>query len=257
MFDVEKFQSYRKGLFGENFHYFDEIDSTNRAAADLARWNVPAGTVVLADCQTDGRGRNSHTWYSPAAVNLYFTVILYPPPDRLHYLPFLIALSLARAIEPLGLECDLKWPNDVLCDGKKICGILIQTAIEDSRLQFALAGIGINVNALSFPGELQPVATSVAQQTGLNTDREKLLASVLWQLEQLYGKIMEMHWEELTGEFQRRSTFYAGCDVVIEQQGKVVSGRTAGVDRMGGLIVETTHGAEVFYAGEIQACRKK
>jgi BirA family biotin operon repressor/biotin-[acetyl-CoA-carboxylase] ligase len=257
MFNIQNFQASRKGLFGENLHYFEEIDSTNRAAADLARWNVAAGTVVIADSQSKGRGRNSHTWYSPPGVNLYFTVILYPSAIRLHYLPFLIGLSIAQGLEPLGLECDLKWPNDVLCDGKKISGILIQTAIEENRLQFALAGVGINVNTRSFPEELQPVATSVAQQIGQETDREDLLASVLWQFEQLYGRMMEMTWEELIGEFQRKSTFFQGCDVLIEQQGKIVSGRTAGVDRLGGLIVETTHGPEVFYAGEIQACRKK
>jgi BirA family transcriptional regulator, biotin operon repressor / biotin---[acetyl-CoA-carboxylase] ligase len=257
MFKIQNFQAARKGLFGENLHYFDKIDSTNRAAADLARWNVAAGTVVIADSQSEGRGRNSHSWYSPPGVNLYFTVILYPSAARLHYLPFLIGLGIADALEPLGIECDLKWPNDVMCNGKKISGVLIQTAIEENRLQFALAGIGINVNVQSFPAELEPVATSVVQQIGHDTDREDLLVSVLWQLELLYGKLMEMTWEELTDAYQRKSSFFQGCDVFIEQQGKIVSGRTAGVDRLGGLIVETTGGSEVFYAGEIQACRKR
>ena len=228
-----------------------------RFAADLARLNAVEGTVIISESQSEGRGRNSHTWYSPPGVNLYFTVILYPPAARLHYLPFLIGLSVAEALEPLGLECDLKWPNDVLCNDKKVSGVLIQTAIEENRLQFALAGIGINVNACSFPADLETIATSVAQQVGKETEREYLLASVLWQLEQLYGRMMDMIWDELVARINRKSSFLQGCDVLIEQQGKLITGRTSGVDQLGGLIVETVHGVEIFYAGEIQACRKK
>ena len=257
MFDLEKFHAIREGKFGEELRYFAEMDSTNRFAADFARLNAVEGTVILADCQREGRGRNSHTWYSPAGVNLYFTVILYPPAARLHYLPFLIGLSIADALEPLGLECDLKWPNDVLCGGKKVSGVLIQTAIEDNRLQFALAGIGINVNVRAFPADLEATATSVALQLGRETDRVPLLASVLWQLEQLYGRMSDISWSDLVAKVEHRSSFLQGCDVLLEKEGEIIAGRTAGLDQLGGLIVETTDGAETFYAGDIQACRKK
>jgi BirA family transcriptional regulator, biotin operon repressor / biotin---[acetyl-CoA-carboxylase] ligase len=257
MFDVAKFQKFRKGNFGSRLHYFDEIDSTNRVAADLARTGAEEGAVVLADSQTKGRGRNVHTWYSPAGVNLYFTVILSPPTDRLHYLPFLVGLSIAQTLELWKIECDLKWPNDVLVNGKKVCGVLIQTSMEDNRLQFALAGIGINVNARNFPEELQPIAISLAKITNEEIDREKFLADILLELEQLYGRMASMSWEELTDQIGRRSSFLRGCAVQIEQQGEIISGITDGLDAMGGLIVRTPAGKETFYAGEILSCRKK
>jgi BirA family biotin operon repressor/biotin-[acetyl-CoA-carboxylase] ligase len=257
MFDVEKFKARRKGNFGKELFYFDEIDSTNRAAADFAREKVREGTVVIAESQSAGRGRNSHIWYSPAEENLYFTVILYPPAERLHYLPFLSALSLIEALESLGLHCDLKWPNDLLVNGKKISGVLIQTSMEENQLQFALIGIGINVNAKSFPPDLQPIAASIATETGMETERERLLASILWELERLYREIRNIKWEDLTSRVKGKSSFLEGCEIQVEQQGKMITGRTAGVDPLGGLIVQTSAGREVFYAGEIQACRKK
>ena len=257
MFDVQKFHKYRKGDFGKDLIYFDEVDSTNRVASDLAKNGAAEGTVVLADGQTQGRGRNSRIWYSPPGVNLYFTVVLFPPLDRLHYLPYVAGLSVARALEPLGIPSELKWPNDILVDGKKAGGVLIQTSIEQNRLQFALAGIGINVNAVHFPDELQPIAISLTQVLGKKIVREQLLADILFDLEQLYGRIARMSWEEMAELVGRHSSILTGCAVEIEQQGEIKSGVTQGLDSMGGLIVQTAAGREIFYAGEIVSCRKR
>jgi BirA family biotin operon repressor/biotin-[acetyl-CoA-carboxylase] ligase len=257
MFDVRKFHEFRQGDFGKRLIYFDEIDSTNRLGSDLARVGATEGTVILADAQTQGRGRNTHTWYSPGGVNLYFTLVLFPPAERLHYLPYVAGLSIAQAIDHLGIDCDLKWPNDILINGKKTGGVLIQTSIEENRLQFALVGIGINVNTGTFPEELQSIAISLAQAVGREIDRERFFAQVLFEFEQLYGRIASMSWEELTDLFGRRSSMLLGCPVQIEQQGEIKSGVTAGLDSMGGLILQTPAGKEVFYAGEIVSCRKK
>ena len=257
MFDVRKFHEFRRGNFGKRLIYFDEIDSTNRVASDLARSGAAEGTVILADSQTQGRGRNTHTWYSPAGVNLYFTVVLFPQAERLHYLPYVSGLSIAQALDSLEIDSDLKWPNDILVNGKKAAGVLIQTSIEENRLQFALAGIGINVNAVNFPDELQSIAISLTQVLGQEIDREKFLAEILFELEQLYGRITVMSWEELTDLLGRRSSILLGCPVQIEQQGEIKTGITAGLDPMGGLMIQTQAGKEIFYAGEIQSCRKK
>lgn len=257
MFDVRKFHQLRKGDFGKRLIYFDEIDSTNRIASELARSDATEGTVILADSQTQGRGRNTHTWYSPAGVNLYFTVVLFPPAERLHYLPYVAGLSIAQALDQLEIDCDLKWPNDVLINGKKAGGVLIQTSIEQNRLQFALLGIGINVNATTFPEELKPIAISIGQVLARQIDREKFFADLLFEFEQLYGRITVMIWEELTDLFSCRSSIVKGCHVQIEQQGEIKTGVTAGLDSMGGLILQTPAGKEIFYAGEILSCRKK
>lgn len=257
MFDLRKFHEFRKGETGKRLIYFDEVDSTNRVGGDLARSGATEGTVILADSQTQGRGRNTHTWYSPAGVNLYFTVILFPKAGLLHYLPFVAGLSIAQALDHLGIHCDLKWPNDILINGKKAGGVLIQTSIEENRLQFALLGIGINVNGTSFPEELQSIAISLAQELGHEINREEFFADILFEFEQLYGRIAGMSWRELTDLFSRRSSMVLGCPVQIEQQGEIKTGVTAGLDSMGGLILQTPAGKEVFYAGEIVSCRKK
>ncbi len=257
MFDIRKFHELRKGNFGKQLVYYDEIDSTNRVASELARSGAEEGTVVIADGQTQGRGRNARTWYSPPGVNLYFTVILFPPVERLHYLPYVAGLSVVRTMDLLRIDSDLKWPNDILINGKKAGGILIQTSIEQNRLQFALAGIGINVNAREFPEELRAIAISLSQVLGREIQREELLADILFDLEQLYGRIAGMSWEEMTDLMGRYSSIVVGCPVEIEQQGEIKSGVTEGLDSMGGLIVRTTAGREVFYTGEIVSCRKK
>ena len=256
MFDVDRFHTLRRGTFGARLEYFPELDSTNRFAAERAREGVEEGTVILAETQTAGRGRNTNSWYSPPHLNIYSTTILFPPMNRLHHLPFMVAISLADALEHYGVECDLKWPNDIQAGGKKIAGILIQTSMDENRLHFAIAGTGINVNAKDFPPNLQDTATSIFQITGSNIIREELLSSYLVRFEELYRK-NEHQWDELHEMFARRSSYVSGCNVVIEQQGKITTGRTAGLDPFGGLILETEQGREIVYAGEVAACRKK
>jgi BirA family biotin operon repressor/biotin-[acetyl-CoA-carboxylase] ligase len=257
MFDTAKFQTARKGDFGASLQIFQEIDSTNRVAADLAKKNVKEGMIIFAESQSHGRGRENHTWYSPKGENLYFTLILYPPASRLHYLPFLTGLSIVETLEECGVDCELKWPNDILVAGKKIAGILIQTSMEENRLAYAIVGIGINLNTKEFPSELQSVAISAVQIIAKNVDREKFLAALLSKIEHRYQNISDLSWEDLVEQVQQKSSFLRDCEVQIERGGSITIGTTAGLDSMGGLIVRTKLGEEVFYAGEIQACRKR
>jgi BirA family transcriptional regulator, biotin operon repressor / biotin---[acetyl-CoA-carboxylase] ligase len=257
MFDLQKFQEARLGTFGHEIFYYPEIDSTSRIAAEKARENAAEGSIVFADCQTQGRGRGTHTWFSPANVNLYFTVILYPENQRIHYLPFLSGLAISLALDKLGIESDLKWPNDVLVRGKKIAGILIQTSLEENRLQYALVGIGINLNVMEFPPELKTNAVSASQILGHTLNREEFFASLLYELEKLYENRNRISWEELSGMFRKRSSYVQGCDVEVNQEGRKIAGVTAGLDSMGGLILKTLEGTETIYAGDVLSCRKK
>jgi BirA family biotin operon repressor/biotin-[acetyl-CoA-carboxylase] ligase len=257
MFNLKKFQEVRSGTFGRQIFHYPEIDSTNRIAADRAREKAEEGTIVFADCQTQGRGRGTHTWFSPADVNLYFTVILYPENSGIHYLPFLSSLAISFALEKKGIETDLKWPNDVLANGKKIAGILIQTSLEENRLQYALIGIGVNLNVTEFPVELETNAISAWQILGKNLDREEFLASLLFEFEQLYASRNRITWKELRKMFELRSSYAQGCEVEINQEGRKIAGVTAGLDSMGGLILNTVAGTETIYAGEVLSCRKK
>lgn len=257
MFDVSDFHRRQCGNFGSELYYFDELESTNITAEKLAKDGYPERTVVLANSQTQGRGRKGKTWYSPPDVNLYFSVILRPQFAYVQYLPFITALSVLKTCEELGLHGDLKWPNDILINGKKACGILIQTAVEEQTLQYAIIGCGINVNLTDIPAELKGKVTSFTLETGSQLLRESVLASILFQLEGIYGRITTIDWKDFCVELEKHSTFLRGCDVQVEQDGNMHVGTSAGLDSYGGLLVITENSVKVFYAGEIEACRRK
>lgn len=257
MFDVADFHLRQRGDFGRELCYFDELESTNVTAEKLAKDGYPEGTVVLANSQTQGRGRKGNPWFSPPDVNLYFSVILHPQLAHVPYLPFITALSLLKACEEVGLQGNLKWPNDILINEKKACGILIQTAVEEQTLQYAVIGCGINVNLREFPEDLKGKVTSIALEKGATVHRESLLASILFHLEEIYRRMPAIDWKDFCAELERRSTFLRGCEVEVHQEGNTYVGTSAGLDSHGGLLVKIENSVKVFYAGEIQACRKK
>ncbi len=162
-----------------------------------------------------------------------------------------------RCLKSFGLESDLKWPNDVLVNGRKICGVLIQTSLEENVLRFAVIGCGINVNETAFPAELSTLATSIALETGDSASREIALASVLLEFERMYQTVRDLDWKEFCRLLEQHSTMLRGCTVQIDQKDTIIEGTTQGLDAYGGLIVETKEGPKVVYAGEITACRKK
>jgi BirA family biotin operon repressor/biotin-[acetyl-CoA-carboxylase] ligase len=257
MFNLADFHNSRRGEFGKDLYYFDQLESTNLTAETLAKNRYPEGTVVLANSQTHGRGRKGNAWYSPPDVNLYFSVVLRPQFDSVRYLPFFIALSVLNACEELQLPSDLKWPNDILINGKKTCGFLVQTAVEGQSLQYAIAGCGINVNLMEIPAGLKGSVTSIALEKGSPVAREPLLASILFHFGKLYEQIPTIHWDDFCSDLEKRSTFLRGCDVQVHQDGQTYTGITSGLDSYGGLLLKTGNGVKVFYAGEIEACRKK
>lgn len=256
MFDVVEFQKLRKGTFGKDLYYFEKLESTNVTAGELAQQNAAEGTVVLANEQTGGKGRMDRAWFSPPDLNLYFSVILRPDSLRLHYLPFLAALSLHDTLKHLGVDADIKWPNDVLVEGKKLSGILMQTSTEQSGLRYAILGMGINVNIPQFPAELAETATSMAIEMDAHIARESVLASVLLEFERPYAKMNDLEWTDLCSELERSSTYLRGCPVRVKEHDRILEGTTAGLDEFGGLILETAQGDKIVYAGDVESCRK-
>jgi BirA family biotin operon repressor/biotin-[acetyl-CoA-carboxylase] ligase len=256
MFDVVEFQKLRKGSFGKDLYYFETLDSTNVTAGELAQQNVAEGTVVLANEQTGGKGRMDRSWFSPADLNLYFSLILRPASSRLHYIPFLAALSVHDTLQTLGVDADVKWPNDVLVGGKKLAGILMRTSTEQNALRYAILGIGINVNIPEFPPDLARTATSIALEMGGRVGRESVLASVLLEFERPYQTINDLEWTDLCSELERSSSYLRGCPVQVKEHDRFLEGRTAGLDKFGGLILETADGEKIVYAGDVESCRK-
>jgi BirA family transcriptional regulator, biotin operon repressor / biotin---[acetyl-CoA-carboxylase] ligase len=220
---------------GRRIDYFPTLDSTMRAAAGL-----PLGSVVLADEQTAGLGRHGHTWYSEPENGIYCSIVLDPSP----VLTLALGLAAAEAIvHSTGIACDLRWPNDVMLDGKKVAGILVQLA--DGT---AVAGIGINVNHGALPTELE--ATSLRLHAGKEFSRQHLVRALLHSIPSFVsedtGTILRL--------FTHASSYVAGRRVVVDQPGGRVEGVTAGLDPAGFLIVRKDDGTEtLILAGGVRA----
>lgn len=178
----------KTGFVGQDVLYFPSVPSTMDAAKDVARRGCREGTIVVADEQTVGRGRLGRSWVTPPGGSIAVSVILRPEFSQLSALTMIASLAVARSIEQLtGLRPSIKWPNDVLVNGKKVCGILIDSGLRGDNVDWAVMGIGINVNLdLSRFPEIALTATSLCTELGREVPRLEILCSLLGELEQLY-----------------------------------------------------------------------
>ncbi|HXK01934.1 MAG TPA: biotin--[acetyl-CoA-carboxylase] ligase [Verrucomicrobiae bacterium] len=215
--------------------YFDSIDSTQRVAA-----GEPAGTVILAGQQLAGQGRHGHSWHSEAANGIYCSIVLEPTPLLTLALGVATAAAIAQAT---GIVCDLRWPNDLMLDGRKAGGILVQLVNG-----LAIAGIGLNVNHAAFPPGLD--ATSLRLHAGREIDREDVLLALLPAID----AAMKEDSETILRLFAHASSYVAGRRVIVDQPGGVISGTTAGLDPAGYLIVRKDDGTDtLILAGGVRA----
>ncbi|MQL51993.1 biotin--[acetyl-CoA-carboxylase] ligase [Desulfofundulus thermobenzoicus] len=178
-------------FIGQQVYYYDRLESTNRTARELAGRGVAGGSLVVAEEQAGGRGRMGRSWFSPYGCGLWFSVILYPEVNPLHAPPLtmLAAVAAARALRrTAGVKAGIKWPNDLLVNDKKICGILTELSAEMERVNYLIMGMGLNVNiaAHQFPPEIRETATSVLRETGRRSSRVALLQDLLAELEYWY-----------------------------------------------------------------------
>jgi len=174
---------------GRQLYYYPRLATTMETARELVKRGTDEGTVVIAGIQTAGRGRIGRTWLSPEG-SLAMSVILKPSLDKLSQLVMLASLAVVRAVKNVaGLETQIKWPNDVLIKGKKVCGILIENEVKGGKVNFAIIGIGININfdPLAFP-EIAEIATSLSHEIGTELSTIELTSVLLSELEQLYLK---------------------------------------------------------------------
>ena len=231
---------------GTDFYYFLELDSTNNFARRLAEQATSAGTIVIAERQTQGRGRAGRSWISPPYMNLYLSIVLRPelPPAEAPQITLMAAVALADTVASfMSLPVLIKWPNDILVNGKKLAGILTEASSTSERIDFVILGIGINLN---FPEKLMPEAirqraTSLLIATQNNIRREVFLRRLIQDLDRCYGILEETgfgaimpRWEARFGLRDRR--------VRVDMIDGAIFGRARGIDRDGALIVETDNG---------------
>jgi BirA family biotin operon repressor/biotin-[acetyl-CoA-carboxylase] ligase len=219
-------------------------------AKRLAEGGAAEGTVVIAEEQTAGRGRLGRDWLSPRG-NIALSLILYPSVEQLTALNMLVSLAVAHSIEKVtGLKTEVKWPNDVLIGGRKVCGILVENAIRGKEVEWAVVGIGLNINLplTSFPGAAIE-ATSLSQEAGRGVSREEVLKTLLEELEGLYSA-----WQsgELIYEEWRNRLSTIGKEVRVRWGDGVVEGYAESVDDKGQLILRCRDGSVVeIPAGEV------
>lgn len=182
-------QGLKTKTMGQSIYFYEETDTTNNRARELALEGAPEGTLVVAEKQTAGRGRRGKVWESPLGTGIWMSLVLRPQimPAEASVLTLLCGLATAEAIEAeTGLSAGIKWPNDILINGKKAVGILTEMDCEMSEVHFVIPGIGINVNTASFPPEIADIATSLYLECGKTVSRRRLVHKVLERLEEHY-----------------------------------------------------------------------
>ena len=246
----------RTRRFGRALRAYASVGSTNTEAAAWAAGGAPEGAVVLAELQTAGRGRMGRTWEARAGQNLTFSVVLRPPlpPERLGLLTLAASVAVAETVSAFTapLEAGIKWPNDVLLEGRKCCGMLLESSFSGQKTPAVILGIGLNVNQDAFPPALADRATSMLLATGRQTPRAPLLAALLTRLEQVYdrlvhdgGAALRQAYEARLAGLGRPATLYlAGTQTPVR-------GVLAGITETGALRVETGDGLRLFHAGEV------
>ncbi len=222
--------------------------STMMDAAALAERGEPHGTVVVAEQQTDGIGRHGHEWHSPDAGGLYLSIILrlHLQFDALPLLTMALGLAVQRAVDEFcGVSCDIRWPNDVMLNRKKLAGILVQMADKD----LLIGGIGLNINQSAFPQPLSQLATSLFIETGRLHSKEDLLERVVAEALRYSSLLAECGKAPIIAQFEERSTW--ACGKVVEVEGKL-RGVTAGLNEDGFLLVKTDTGMETILTGGVR-----
>jgi BirA family biotin operon repressor/biotin-[acetyl-CoA-carboxylase] ligase len=250
-----------KLLRGEIVHR-TTIDSTNRLAAEQARGGAVEGTIVVAEQQTAGRGRLGRTWVSPASVNLYMSVVLRPriPPLEVPRLTLVAGLAVAEAIRDSGtFQPRIKWPNDVLLDGRKVAGILTELEAEADRVRFVIVGIGVNLNATrtDFPPDLKTKATSLLLAGGAPVDRAAFTGRLLTRLDAAYAAFLSGGFAALRHRYEELHGL-VGLAVTIDGT-PPLAGTVRGVDDGGALLVVSGGALQRVVSGEVtlrQAYRK-
>ena len=255
----------RRGRFGAPLFYFPVIGSTNDVAARLAEGGAPEGTTVAAESQTAGRGRLGRTWFSPPGAGLYVSIVFRPDGGSeprpagarsTAGLPAVLTLAsgvaLAEAIrDTTGLKAEIKWPNDLVFERRKIAGILAEASAQGSALEYVVLGFGVNVRPVTYPPDVQQRATSIEAELGRPIDRGLLLAKALENLSECREAIRSGGIRGVLERWRRLSPSAVGARVEWRAAGGRVAGTTAGLDEDGALLVECGGRIERVVAGEV------
>lgn len=238
----------------EKICYLTEVDSTNTKAKQLAEEGYPSGTLVVAEKQNAGRGRRGRSWESSAGTGIFMTVLLMPEinPNHASMLTLVAALAVSAAIrEQTGESAGIKWPNDIVMHGKKVCGILTEMSVQTDVINHIVIGIGINVHNEAFPEEIGRIATSLYLETGERQNRAALIEEILEQFEYYYGIFLET--EDLSGLIKEYDEHLVNRDQIVRvlDPKEPFEGRALGITPKGELVVDIGESKRLVSSGEV------
>jgi len=244
-------------FIGRNFFYFDEVTSTNAQLLDKAnKFNIN-GTTLLAEKQIKGRGRKERQWYSAKEHNLTFSILLTDKNiwnNKFNLLNFVSSLAVALSIENLyQIKTEMKWPNDVLLNGKKAAGILLESSSKGENIERVVIGIGLNVNQTFFQGNFNLEPTSIKLELNQTIDRERLLADILNNFEELLGKLVtDSEW--ILKDWKSRCRMI-GEKIQVVNENVSKSGVFNDIDENGFLVLRRGNHTEKIYSGDVSLNR--
>lgn len=251
MFDLNFYkEKLSTDLFGQSIQYYNELDSTNTKAWELISENTPTGTVIITDNQLKGRGRQANKWISIPSKSLTFSIILYPNtlPNQINLYSLIAGLAITDCLIDYDIQAQLKWPNDILINGKKVGGILCESKISGGVIKSLVIGIGLNVNEATedFPISLREIATSLLIESGIQYKLAKLLANILNNLEhrvQHRDEAQLIDWGKRCAHLNQKVTFNSGNEIV--------TGIFKGLSSTGQAIISINNKEVKFDSGEI------
>ncbi len=245
-------QGLNTKIIGKNLYHYKTIDSTNLFAKKLVKEGIEEGIVVVSDVQSSGRGRKNRTWSSPKG-GLWFSIVLYPniSPKRGMLVTMASSVAVAEGIKVItGLNSVIKWPNDLLINGRKVCGILTELDAEMDKINYAIIGIGINVNN-RLDIELKKIATSLMKEIGTSISRVKLLRSILKSFDANYNKLILGDYDSIKASWLSYSNII-GKKIQVQDEKKVINGKVVDVDDSGCLMLKTKRGTVRIISGDIK-----
>ena len=238
---------------GKTVHFARKTDSTNLWIKRLAKEGAPEGTLALAEFQSAGRGRLGRSWEVPEGTSVMMSILLRPKfePQYAPMLTLVMGMAVAKAVKKLGFDVSIKWPNDVVVSHKKICGILTEMGVRDGKIDYAVIGVGINVNIKEFPEEMVDKATSLYLESGKEFDRSQIPGLVMEAFEKYYEKFAATC--DLSGLKEEYESILANYNQPVRVLAKEpYEGVARGITDGGELLVEKTDGTIVAVsAGEV------
>lgn len=241
---------------GKNIIHYDSIGSTNSTAKKLAESGEEHGTIIISEEQTMGRGRLGRNWISPKYKGIWMSIILRPKivTDNISQITLIGAAAVQQAIMEMGIKTSIKWPNDIVLNSRKVCGILTEMSGEIDHINYLVMGIGINANLeeKDLPSDLKEVATSLKIESGQYVNRKLLLANVLNIFETLYNDFVEYGNVSETMEICRKNSLLIGKEIQLVNRGKVTKAKAIDISDSGELVIENQQGAlEYIVSGEV------